>query len=166
MSTVTPPSSAARAASRPAPVSITSARFPASRIRSIATQRAALPQASASPPSALRMRMKAAAPAWCGGSITTNWSQPTPSCRSAIRRTAASLKRSGRARASSTTKSLPSPCILMKSRPLIAAYIGMRDFPVQRRAGPRAALVGVARRAGRKSAAGRESPRRQLLVTC
>ena len=50
-----------------------------------ATQRVALPQAPASAPSGLRMRMKASAlESSGGGSMTMNWSQPTPVRRSAI----------------------------------------------------------------------------------
>ena len=58
---------------------------PVSRASRSATQRVALPQAPASPPSGLRMRMKASASEPAGaGSIAMNWSQPTPVRRSAI----------------------------------------------------------------------------------
>ncbi len=49
-----------------------------------------------------------------GGSMTMNWSQPMPVRRSAIAAARAAVSPSGAARSSSTTKSLPQPCILMK----------------------------------------------------
>jgi hypothetical protein len=104
----------------PAAVSMATRSLPRSRISSWATQREALPQASTSPPSALRICMAASVLPFFGGSITMNWSQPTPVLRSATARAWASLSASGCARASMTTKSLPSPCILVKVRPLMA----------------------------------------------
>ena len=85
---------------------------PLSAATSAATQRAALPQAPTSPPSAFQMRMNTSA--CCDGSSAMIWSQPMPSLRSAIARTASGERPSARARASSTTKSLPSPFILRK----------------------------------------------------
>src|SRR5439155_1365351 len=61
MSMVTRPSPAASASSSPTTVSMTTWPRPLSFMRRSATQRAPLPQASTSPPSALRMRMKASA---------------------------------------------------------------------------------------------------------
>ena len=46
-------------------------------------QRVALPQAPTSDPSALKMRMKTSA--FCDGSMTITWSQPTPVERSPMR---------------------------------------------------------------------------------
>ena len=67
------------------------ARF--SRISRAATQRVALPHAATSPPSALRMRMKASAKPLTGFSMTISWSQPTPVRRSASARTCADAGR-------------------------------------------------------------------------
>ena len=92
----------------PAPYRRRSARPPGSRLRaarrrsrcctragrrsrgcsSQATQRVALPQASASLPSGLRMRISSRAAGWRGGSSTISWSQPMPVCRSANARAA------------------------------------------------------------------------------
>ena len=112
-----------------------------------ATQRVALPQASASLPSALRMRMKARAAGCRAGSITISWSQPMPVRRSASARAAAASIAIGSRRASSTTKSLPSPCILRKSILRMApAYMAGRREHVQRRAAARQAALSRARR--------------------
>ncbi len=78
-------------------------------------QREALPQDSTSPPSLFQMRMRTSALG--DGSMTMSWSQPMPVLRSAMARAASSLIESGRARASSTTKSLPRPFILRNGRP-------------------------------------------------
>ena len=43
------------------------------------------------------------------GSMETSWSQPIPRSRSAIARTSSALGAKGAERASTTTKSLPSP---------------------------------------------------------
>src|SRR5579859_5295092 len=77
---------------------------------SVATQRVALPQASTSPPSALKIRIFAVATS--EGSIRISWSQPMPVWRSAMARARAADIATARSRASNTTKSLPSPCIL------------------------------------------------------
>src|SRR5580700_3705941 len=112
ISTVTRPSDITSASSSPAIVWMRTCGSPVSSATSLAMHRLALPQASASLPSALRMRMKACAARWLGGSIRISWSQPMPVRRSAsARATAASMASSCRRR-SSTTKSLPSPCIL------------------------------------------------------
>ncbi len=68
MSTVTRPPSALWHSSGPPVVSIVTWSVSASAISRKATQRAALPQDSTSPPSALKMRMKALA--LLDGSIT------------------------------------------------------------------------------------------------
>ena len=123
MSTLTRPPAAARASRRPAAVSTTTRSLPVSRMTSAATQRVPLPQASTSPPSALRMRMKISAPGALGFSRMSSWSQPTPVCRSAIARAALPSSASAWARASSTTKSFPSPFILRKLVPRMRGYI-------------------------------------------
>ena len=104
---------------------------PLSRLISKATQRAALPHASASPPSALRMRMKAAPPARRLDddeliAADAGW-------RSAMARAAAASIASRRARASSTTKSLPSPCIFTNGTLLMAPLIWRGHGSVQHR---------------------------------
>ena len=58
---------------------------------SAATQRAALPQAPTSPPSAFQMRMNTSA--LRDGSSAMSWSQPIPSLRSAMARTASGAER-------------------------------------------------------------------------
>src|SRR6266849_1601091 len=121
---------AACASSSPATVSTMMLSLPFSRMTSAAMQRVPLPQASASPPSALRMRMKTSAPRVFAFSRTRSWSQPTPLCRSAMARTAFSASASLRPRASMTTKSLPSPCILVKGMSRMARYISPRPRPV------------------------------------
>jgi hypothetical protein len=79
----------ARQRRKPAAVSMMTLSAPVSPISSQARQRKALPQASLSQPSTLRMRMKAAAPALAaacdGGSATISWSAPTPVSGSQIR---------------------------------------------------------------------------------
>ena len=97
MSTLTRPSPRASASSSPAAVSMMTCSVFFSAISSEATQRLALPQAATSPPSALRMRMKASARAAAGGSMTMSWSQPTPVCRSAMARTCSAFSASGAA---------------------------------------------------------------------
>src|SRR5690242_6362872 len=58
------------------------------------------------------MRMKASASALAGGgSITMSWSQPTPVRRSAMAAARVGVMPSRPRRSSSTTKSLPQPCI-------------------------------------------------------
>ena len=90
-------------------------RRPVSRASRSTTQRVALPQAPASAPSGLRMRMKASAlELGGGGSMAMNWSQPMPVRRSAIAAARRGVRPSGPARSSNTTKSLPQPCILRK----------------------------------------------------
>ncbi len=54
--------------------------------------------------------------------MTMSWSQPTPVPRLAMARTSAALGSNGALRASTTTKSLPSPFILRNGR-LMAADI-------------------------------------------
>ena len=108
----------------PPTVSITTWSLPFSFISRSATQRVALPQASTSPPSALRMRMKASASRFFAGSIRISWSQPIPWRRSAMRRVSASSRATAWRRASMTTKSLPRPCILRKgSAVMMAGYM-------------------------------------------
>src|SRR6185295_13189768 len=101
---------------------------PFSRISSWATQREALPQASTSPPSALRMCMAASVLPFFGGSITMNWSHPTPVLRSATARAWASLSANGCARASMTTKSLQ-PVHLDEGAPAHGRVIRPRHRP-------------------------------------
>ena len=71
-------------------------------------------QAADGLPSALKKVSRASPPP---GSITASWSKPTPRWRSAIARASAGVICTLRARASTTTKSLPSPCIFRKGRP-------------------------------------------------
>ena len=75
------------------------------------TQRAPFPQAIAVLPSGFQMRM-IASPAPLGGSMDRSWSKPTPRCRSPMRFAASAENATFCARASITTKSLPSPFIL------------------------------------------------------
>ena len=115
MSTRTRPSGSASEGRLPATVRITWLRRPVSRASRSTTQRVALPQAPASAPSGLRMRMKASALEFGGGgSMAMNWSQPTPVRRSAIAAARRPVRPSEPARSSNTTKSLPQPCILRK----------------------------------------------------
>jgi hypothetical protein len=79
-----------------------------------ATQRVALPQAPAAEPSGLKMRMNTSAPVASGASSTISWSQPIPVRRSASALIRAAVSGSLAGRPSSTTKSLPAPCILKK----------------------------------------------------
>ncbi len=99
----------------PATVRMTWLRRPVSVASRDATQRVALPQAPASAPSGLRMRMKASAlEPNGGGSMVMNWSQPMPVRRSASAAARAGVKPNVPVRSSNTTKSLPQPCIFQK----------------------------------------------------
>ncbi len=91
------------------------------------TQRAALPQASTSPPSEFQMRMNTSAVS--DGSMAITWSQPMPPSRSAMARTSASVGRNGAERASTTTKSLPRPFIFRNGRLMTRAYSGWPARP-------------------------------------
>ena len=82
-----PPASSAR--KTPRPVRSSSAAAPVSAIRTRATQRVALPQASAGEPSALQKSTSAAAPA--PSRITASWSNPTPRLRSPSARASAGV---------------------------------------------------------------------------
>ena len=77
--------------------------------RSRATQRVPLPHAPASLPSALKKRSRASASS--SSSINRSWSNPTPRCRSPMRRSTAGVSGIDARRPSRTTKSLPQPCI-------------------------------------------------------
>ncbi len=79
---------------------------------SLITQRVALPQLSTSPPSAFQIRILRSA--MSEGSSRITWSQPMPVRRSAIARARAASIATAVSRPSRITKSLPSPCILMK----------------------------------------------------
>ena len=127
ISTAIRPSGRASASSSPAMVSIRTRGSPVSRPSRSATQRVALPQASASLPSALWMRIRTWASGWRGGSSRITWSQPMPVRRSASARAAAASTAIAVRRPSSTTKSLPSPCILRNGiLPIAAAYMAAR----------------------------------------
>jgi hypothetical protein len=130
MSTAISPASLLTAWSRPAWVSTVQRSRPVSAMIREATQRVAFPQASTSPPSALRMRMKTSAAPFVGGSMVISWSQPTPTRRSATARAAAASRTKGSARASTTTKSLPRPCIFVKGRGFMLRVIGRATRPV------------------------------------
>ena len=115
MSTVTAIGPAAQARSRPARVARVAWSAPEACISSQATQRAALPQAETSPRSAFQMRIKASPSAEAAMAIS--WSQPIPpSPRRAMARTSSGLGSKALDRASTTTKSLPSPFIFTKGR--------------------------------------------------
>ena len=79
------------------------------------TQREPFPQAPTSSPSAFQKRTRTSAPL-VEGSSETSWSQPIPRSRSAIARTSSALGAKGVSRASTTTKSLPSPFIFRNGR--------------------------------------------------
>ena len=91
--------------------------FPVRLITMAATQRVALPQA----PRCCHRHCRRPAtdrPSSCRP-ITASWSNPTPRCRSASKAASGGVTSPpARARlpASSTTKSLPSPCIFMKGK--------------------------------------------------
>ena len=135
MSTVTATGPARRAASVPAAVSSKAASRPDSSIAIHATQRAALPQASASPPSALWMVNAASAAPSAGSRRTISWSQPMPVRRCAIARTRSAPSAISRRLASRITKSLPSPCILVNADRSMAGVISCqrRGSPETRR---------------------------------
>ena len=83
-----------------------------------AAQREPLPQAATSSPSAFQKRTAASTVA--EGMMAMIWSQPTPVARSAMARAVSTVGSNGpkglSARASNTTKSLPSPFIFRKGR--------------------------------------------------
>src|SRR5476651_2706157 len=85
-----------------------------------AIQREALPQDGTSPPSAFQIRIRTSA--IDEFSITISWSQPMPVLRLAMARACASEMAMGVLRASSTTKSLPSPFILRKCKVMPPLY--------------------------------------------
>src|SRR5665213_3460573 len=124
MSRVTVRPSTRRARRIPAAVSNTASSRPDASISSQATQREPLPQAPISPPSAFQKRAKASAR--LDGSMAISWSQPMPRSRSAMARTSAhagaKAPKGLSVRASTTTKSLPSPFILRNGRFMAAAY--------------------------------------------
>ena len=100
--------------SRPPGVSSRALSRPLASMISQPTQRAALPHCSTSPPSAFQMRMKASALA--EGSMAISWSQPIPPRGRRWRAPPPDAGREGSARASTTTKSLPSPFIFRNGR--------------------------------------------------
>src|SRR4051812_2953914 len=116
MSTVTRPSLPRRGSITPASV-CTRMLSPRARPLSAtyrAKQRAPLPHCSTSPPSALWITYSKSTPGAGLGRTDRTWSAPTPKWRSARRRDC-SGERPPRSRvSSSTTKSLPAPCILVK----------------------------------------------------
>ncbi len=121
----------------PATVRIVCSLRPFSSASSIATHRVALPHAPASPPSGLRMRMKASAPLpGAAASMEINWSQPMPRRRSAMAAARAGVRPNCSRRSSSTTKSLPQPCILTNATSMRRLY--GRNPPAQR---PAAAIL-------------------------
>ena len=119
MSTVTVPSGSMCGLITPDSVSTRidpAADSPLSRTKR-ANARAPLPHCSTSPPSALKMRYeKSAACASAGGPTIRIWSAPTPKRRSASQRHCAGASATGARVASSTTKSLPAPCILVNGK--------------------------------------------------
>ncbi len=116
MSTVTRPSGVSRGAITPPRVCTRRLSLcvrPLSRTKR-AKQRAPLPHCSTSPPSALWIRYSKSIPGAGEGRTLRIWSAPTPKWRSARKRYwAADSPRHPRV-SSSTTKSLPAPCILVK----------------------------------------------------
>ena len=139
MSTLTIRSPARVAVSRPPCVSITAWSRPEASISSQPTQRLALPQAPTSSPSAFQKRT--AASALSEASMETSWSQPIPACRLAIARTSSGVGAKGADRASTTTKSLPSPFIFRNGRLMMAGYIGENCPPITfRKTGPARAI--------------------------
>jgi hypothetical protein len=97
-----------------------------SAITLAATQRVALPQAPASPPSGLWMRMKTSATFCRGVSSRISWSQPMPRRRSAIQRRWGRVSETGRSRRSITTKSLPRPIFRNGSAAMIHLFVRSR----------------------------------------
>src|SRR5260364_345449 len=81
-----------------------------------AIHRAPLPHCSTSMPSALKMRYLKSASAVFGRSTTSTWSAPIPKRRSASHPRCATLNSMRCRTPSSTTKSLPAPCILLNLR--------------------------------------------------
>ena len=114
MSTLTAFGPARSTVTRPAGVSSRAESRPVASISSHPTQRTALPHCSTSPPSAFQIRMNASALG--EASIAISWSQPIPPSRSAMARVSATLGAKGCERASTTTKSLPSPFIFRNGR--------------------------------------------------
>ena len=104
----------------PARLSITAWSLPDDCMSSQPTQRVPLPQAPISSPSEFQKRTRASTPS--PGSMAISWSQPIPPARSAMARTCSALGANGALRASTTTKSLPSPFIFRNGR-LMAADI-------------------------------------------
>src|SRR5689334_4054567 len=87
--------------------------LPLSSPSSAATHLVALPQAPPSDPSGLRMRIKVAALDPGGaGYIRVSWQQPLACRGSASAEARVGVMQSGAPRQSSTTESLPHPCIL------------------------------------------------------
>src|SRR5690606_25003597 len=122
MATSKPPSSSARTRWLSAGLSSTNSPDAApSRTSQAATQRAPLPHWRDGEPSAFQIPYAATAPGVRGAAIVRIWSQPTPRWRSAISRQRAGSGGGAPLRRSSTTKSLPAPCILLKRRPAGAA---------------------------------------------
>ena len=140
----------ARPRSRSAP-----ARSPVSRRTSQATQRVALPQASASLPSGLRMRMKSCAAGLRGGSSTISWSQPMPVWRSAKARAAPIADRELAAAGVEHDKIVAEPVHLQKRHLAHGAAYMAAALPLSN-AGRRAAAAGDGSAAPRSGS----SPRR------
>src|SRR6185369_181701 len=116
MSTVTRPSGFSRGSITPDSVR-TLTLSPAARPFSCTKrmkQRAPLPHCSTCPPSALWITYSKSIPGAGEGRTDSTWSAPTPKCRSASIRYWAGLRFNGPRVSSSTTKSLPAPCILVK----------------------------------------------------
>jgi hypothetical protein len=118
MSTVTSPAPARAADSGPPKVSRVTEFRPVASISSQATQRAALPHCSTSPPSAFQMRINASASP--EGSTAISWSKPIPELRSDQRRIWSAVGRNRVSPACTTAKSLPRPFILRKGRDMAA----------------------------------------------
>src|SRR6185369_11543661 len=79
-----------------------------------AKQRAPLPHCSTWPPSELWITYSKSTPGAGEGRTLRIWSAPTPKCRSASCRYCAGVRFRRWRVSSSTTKSLPAPCILVK----------------------------------------------------
>jgi hypothetical protein len=116
MSTVTRPSAPMRGWMMPASVCTRTSVFSVSlcSLTKRMKQRAPLPHCSTSPPSALWITYWKSMPSAGEGRTVRIWSAPTPKWRSARKRYCAAVRPSVPRVSSSTTKSLPAPCILVK----------------------------------------------------
>ncbi|CAG9205970.1 hypothetical protein BGLA2_1730006 [Burkholderia gladioli] len=134
-------------------------------------QRAPLPQCSTSPPSQLKIRYLKSTPSRLGRSTSSSWSAPMPKWRSASARTRSGVRPRSPAVPSSTTKSLPAPCILVNgSFTVFQVCLSKRDWvglggPAARFANTRASLsVNDTWSAGRQWGRGGREGRRGLFA--